>query len=159
MLRFTKRVDYGLMAMQYVALNQGIGQGMGAVGVRRIADELSIPAELLAKILQRLARRGLIVSQSGPKGGYALARHPGDIAVGEVVRALEGPVSIVGCFAEDSDCPQTARCNLRRPARKLQAAITQLLDATSLAELIGEEVDQLSIEQAPEGRRGGSVWH
>src|SRR5205809_347094 len=89
MLRFTKRADYGLMASPYIPVHDDVG----AVSANRIADEFGIPPELLAKILQRLAKRRLIMSQSGPKGGYALSRHPSKITVGEVIRALEGPTS------------------------------------------------------------------
>src|SRR5438477_7591667 len=130
MLRFTKRADYGLMAIHYIAVHDDVG----AVSAKRIAEEFGIPPELLAKILQRLAKRKLIVSQNGPKGGYALTRHAGDISVGEVVRALEGPISIVSCL-EGTVCPQETRCNLRRPVQRLQTAISQLLDNMSLAEL------------------------
>ncbi len=138
MLRFTKRADYGLMAIHYIAAHETLG----AVSAKRIADEFAIPHELLAKILQRLAKQRLIVSQNGPKGGYVLARRPRDITVGQVVRALEGPINIVSCL-EDSDCPQMQRCTLRRPVRKIQAAISQMLDTMSLAELVGEDVPEL----------------
>ena len=139
MLRFTKRVDYGLMAMQYVACQQGLGP----VSVKQIAEEFSIPTELLAKILQRLAKRGLIASHNGPKGGYRLARHPEEIMVGQVVRAIEGPINIVGCYDDDRDCPQMSRCNLRRPVQKIQASIGHLLDTMSLAELVGDDVPEI----------------
>ncbi len=135
MLRFTKRADYGLMAIHYIAVHQDLG----SVSAKRIADHAQIPAELLAKILQRLAKRGLIVSQNGPKGGYVLAHAPNEITVGQVVRALEGPINIVSCLDSSSDCPQMLRCTLRRPVLKLQAAITQILDTMSLAELTGED--------------------
>jgi Rrf2 family protein len=72
MLRFTKRADYGLMAIHYIAIHDDLG----AVSAKRIAEEFAIPQELLAKILQRLAKQGLIVSQNGPKGGYVLSRRP-----------------------------------------------------------------------------------
>ena len=130
MLRFTKRADYGLMAIHYIARNDGLG----AVSTKRIAEEFGIPPELLAKILQKLAKRRLIVSQNGPKGGYVLTRRPGDISVGEVVRALEGPINIVSCL-DHRGCPQELRCNLKRPVQKLQTAISHLLDTMSLAEL------------------------
>ncbi|HXH84467.1 MAG TPA: Rrf2 family transcriptional regulator [Candidatus Tectomicrobia bacterium] len=139
MLRFTKRADYGLMAIHYIALHDGVG----AVSAKRIAEEFGIPAELLAKILQKLAKQGLIASQNGPKGGYGLTRRPSEITVGEVVRALEGPISIVSCLERDSDCPQMERCNLRRPVQKIQAAITQMLDTMSLAELTSDDVPEL----------------
>jgi Rrf2 family protein len=139
MLRFTKRADYGLMAIHYIAVHEAAG----AVSAKRIAEEFRIPPELLAKILQRLAKQGLIVSQNGPKGGYVLAARPTKITVGEVVRALEGPISIVSCMEDDADCPQMERCSLRRPVQKIQAAITQMLDTMSLAELTSDDVPEL----------------
>ena len=139
MLRFTKRADYGLMAIHYIAVHED----GGAVSAKRIAEEFAIPPELLAKILQRLAKQRLITSQNGPKGGYVLARRAMEITVGQVVTALEGPINIVECLEEDSECPQMARCNLRRPVRKIQAAISHMLDTMSLAELAGDDVPEL----------------
>lgn len=136
MLRFTKRLDYGLMAMQFVTSYQGIGP----VPVKQISEEFNIPTELLAKILQRLAKRGLMVSHNGPKGGYRLACPPEEITVGQVARALEGPLTIVSCYSDDGECPQMPRCSLRRPVQKIQAAIGRLLDTMSLAELMGQDV-------------------
>lgn len=138
MLRFTKRADYGLMAIHYIAIHDEAR----TVSAKRIAEQFGIPPELLAKILQRLAKRGLIVSQNGPKGGYVLARRPTEITVGQVVRALEGPINIVSCL-EHGDCPQMERCNLRRPVQKVQAAISQVLDTMSLAELTSQDVPEL----------------
>jgi Rrf2 family protein len=138
MLRFTKRADYGLMAIHYIAAHDE----QGSVSAKRIAEEFAIPPELLAKILQRLAKQRLIVGQNGPKGGYVLARRPAEITVGDVVRALEGPINIVSCL-EDSGCPQMERCNLRRPVQKIQAAISQMLDTMSLAELVANDVPEL----------------
>ena len=138
MLRFTKRADYGLMAVHYIAIHDDLG----TVSAKRIAEEFAIPPEALAKILQRLAREGLITAQAGPKGGYVLTRRPTEITVGEVIRALEGPINIVSCL-EDSDCPQMERCNLRRPVQKIQAAISQLLDTMSRAELTSDDVPEI----------------
>ncbi len=131
MLRFTKRADYGLMAIHYIASQAD----EGAVSAKRIAEEFHIPPERLAKILQRLAKKHLIASHNGPKGGYVLTRASGEITVGQVVRALEGPLRIVSCMVENDDCPQFSRCNLRLPVQKIQASISSLLDTMTLAEL------------------------
>jgi Rrf2 family protein len=109
------------------------------VSAKRIAEEFNIPGELLAKILQRLAKKRLIVSHNGPKGGYGLARTPDQITVGQVVRALEGPVRIVSCMTSDG-CAQFSRCNLRRPVEKIQSSISHVLDSMTLAELSDESV-------------------
>jgi Rrf2 family protein len=130
MLRFTKKADYGLMAIHYIAFHQHVG----VANAKRIAEDLGIPAELLAKILQRLAKRRLIRSVNGPKGGYVLARQPGKITVGEVLRAIEGPLSIVQCY-QDTQCAQLGRCNIRRPVWMIQTSIEQLLDTLSLEEM------------------------
>ncbi|HYM67396.1 MAG TPA: Rrf2 family transcriptional regulator [Patescibacteria group bacterium] len=135
MLRFTKRADYGLMAIHFIASHGDDG----AVSAKRIAEEFRIPPERLAKILQRLAKKKLITSHNGPKGGYVLTRMPSEITVGQVVRALEGPLSVVSCMVEHDDCPQFARCNLRGPVQKIQASITHVLDSMTLAELAAAE--------------------
>ncbi len=134
MLRFTKRADYGLMAIHFIASHGDDG----AVSAKRIAEEFRIPPERLAKILQQLAKKKLITSHNGPKGGYVLTRRPGAITVGQVVRALEGPLSVVSCMTEHDDCPQFARCNLRGPVQKIQVSITHVLDSMTLAELAAE---------------------
>ncbi|MFQ5827745.1 MAG: RrF2 family transcriptional regulator [Candidatus Methylomirabilia bacterium] len=139
MLRFTKRADYGLMAVYYIASHQEDG----AVSSKRIAGTFSIPHELLAKVLQQLARKGLITGQNGPKGGYVLTRSPEEITVGQVIRVLEGPVKIVSCV-ESLDCPQYSRCNWRGPVQTIQASISQLLDTMTMAELANDRVSPLA---------------
>jgi Rrf2 family protein len=139
-LRFTKRTDYGLIAIHYIAFHHE----EGAVSAKRIAEAFNIPTELLAKILQRLAKRGLIESHNGPKGGYVLTRPPAKVTVGQVVRALEGPINIVSCL-DTVDCPQYNRCNLRRPVQKIQANIAYLLDTMTLAELMEGTVPVLEL--------------
>ena len=94
MLRFSRKADYGLMAVHYIAFHQHDG----VVNTKRIAEDLGIPSELLAKILQRLAKGKLIASVNGPKGGYVLAREPGQIRVSEVLRVIEGPLGLVNCY-------------------------------------------------------------
>ncbi len=137
MLRFTKQMDYGLIAIQYISEHQGDG----AVGVKRIADEFRIPSELLAKVLQRLTKRGLMASQSGRHGGYRLTVALSDVTVGQVVDALKGPVAIVGCMADqDDDCPPTTRGALSEPARRIEAAIAGMLGTMTVAELIRDGV-------------------
>jgi len=133
-LRLSKKADYGLMAIHYVAFHQH----HGVVNAKRIAEDLGIPPELLAKTLQRLARAKLITSVNGPKGGYVLAREPGQIRIGEVLRAIEGPLGLANCY-RSLQCPQLERCNIRRPVLAIQMGIDRLLQTMTL-----EEVNSLS---------------
>lgn len=130
MLRFSKKADYGLMAIHYIAFHQH----EGAVNTKRIAEDLGIPGELLAKILQRLAKRRLIASVNGPKGGYVVGRDPARIKVGEVLRAIEGPLGLVNCY-QTMRCPQLDRCSIRKPVWVIQASIEQMLDTMTLEEM------------------------
>src|SRR2546430_14949695 len=91
MLRFTKRADYGLMAIHYIAINDGFG----AVSAKRIAEEFAIPPEVMAKILQRLAKRGGGVWTNGPTGGVPRARRAEGITGGEGIRPVGGPINSV----------------------------------------------------------------
>jgi Rrf2 family protein len=131
-LRFSKKADYGLMAIHYIAFHQHDG----VVNTKRIAEDLGIPAELLAKILQRLAKRRLISSVNGPKGGYVLARTPDQIRITEVLRAIEGPLALVNCY-RTLRCPQLERCNIRRPVLAIQTSIERLLDTMTLEQMNG----------------------
>ena len=91
MLRLTKKADYGLMALRYLAEQPGAGaQSPAAQSAKDIAQAYHIPPPLLAKILQTLARAGLLVSHAGTNGGYALARPATQISAFEVIRAIDG---------------------------------------------------------------------
>ena len=92
MFRLSKKSDYGLIALKHLAQHTD-----ESVSAREIAAHYHIPAELLAKVLQRLVRKGLLVSQQGINGGYVLAKDPAAISIVDVVEALEGPISITPC--------------------------------------------------------------
>ncbi len=131
MLRFTKRADYGLMAIHYIAIHDD----RGAVSAKRIAEEFAIPQRAAGQDPPAAGQAEADREPERPQG--RLRADPAaerDHASGEVIRALEGPISIVSCL-EDSDCPQMERCNLRRPVHEDPGGITQMLDTMSLAEL------------------------
>ncbi|MBI3596170.1 MAG: Rrf2 family transcriptional regulator [Nitrospirae bacterium] len=133
MLKLSKKVDYGLMAISHIAYCE---DDQKIVNTKRIAEEYSIPVELLAKILQKMAKGGLITSLNGPKGGYVLARPPRDITVGQVVNAIEGPIELVHCYREDeTECQQLGKCSVRKPIRRIQDSIARLLDSITIEEI------------------------
>ncbi len=133
MLKLTKKTDYGLMAMNSIAEEGAFGS---PVNIKTIADRYRIPLELLAKILQRLAKQGLITAHTGPKGGYSMAKPPSEITVAEVVEAIEGPIGIVDCYHDDDQiCDQLERCNIRRPLRIIQDSFLHLLESMTLEEM------------------------
>ena len=133
MLKLTKKIDYGLMAIAYIAWNHG----ERVVNTKEIAEAYSIPVELLAKILQRMVKGGLITSLSGPKGGYSLSTSPSDITVARIIEAVEGNINILNCSEEESSrCYQFDRCSIRTPMQRLEHRIVDMLNKTTLEELI-----------------------
>ena len=132
MLKLSKKTDYALMAVQYMA-SKGTNR---VVNTEEIAEEYKIPVELLAKVLQKLGKKGLIASQNGPKGGYVLAKSPDSISVLSIIQAIEGHVGITECYHnEDSHCMQMARCNIRNPIRNIQNSIYSLLESMSIEDM------------------------
>ena len=145
MLKLSKKADYALMALQYMATVQN-GE-MNAFNIHRvvntkeIAEEHLIPLELLAKVLQTLAKHEMIESQNGPKGGYVLAREPRDISIAQVLEAIEGRLGIADCYHEKDDqslCEQMEHCNIRTPLLKVQESIMQLLNSMSIEDMMAE---------------------
>ena len=132
MMKLSKKTDYALMAIQYMA-SKGTDR---VVNTKEIAEEYKIPVELLAKVLQKLGKKGLIASQNGPKGGYVLAKTPAAISVLSIIQAIEGQVGITECYHnEDSQCVQMAHCNIRSPMRNIQNSIYGLLDSMSIEDM------------------------
>jgi len=140
MLRLTKKADYGLMALKYLAeqaLEAGDAQSSGAAAsAKAIAEAYHIPPQLLAKILQTLARAGLLVSHAGTNGGYALARSARDISAFQVIRAIDGPLFITSCITIHGTCDLAGHCTIKEPLRKVNDSITGLLSDLSIADLI-----------------------
>ena len=134
MLRLSKKADYALMSMKHLALH---GES-GSSSAREIAAQYDIPIELLAKVLQRLVRGGLLVSQQGTRGGYQLARKPSLISVADVIQAIDGPVAVTACSSEEGNCEQYAKCNVRDPLWKVRERILTALGECTIAELAAD---------------------
>lgn len=131
MLKLSKKADYGLMAVNHLARHYG----EGASSAKDIALAHGIPAGLMAKVLQRLARKGLLVSHQGMNGGYELARPPHFISALEVINAIDGPVMITSCITARGECFQTPLCTVKEPLRRVNERIISALSALTIAEI------------------------
>ena len=137
MLRLSKKADYALIAMKHLALNQG---GAPSVSAREIAEQYDIPIELMAKVLQRLVRSGLLVSTQGTRGGYTLRRRSASISVADVIQAIDGPFSVTACSTENSGCDQYSKCSVRDPLWQIRERIAAALATVSVAELAADQI-------------------
>ena len=128
MLKLSKKVEYGLMALLHMD-----GRRADLATAREVADSCGAPLELLGKVLQALARGKLIESAQGAHGGYRLARAADRITLGEVIEAVDGPVHIAACQDDPSRCGQYPTCNIRQPVVRVQRELQGYMYGLSLA--------------------------
>jgi Rrf2 family protein len=134
MLRLSKKADYALIAMKHLAIRPD----SASASAREIAEQYDIPVELMAKVLQRLARRGLVTSHQGTRGGYRLARAPSIISVADIIQAIDGPLTVTACSTEAENCEQYAKCSVRDPLWRIRERILSALATCSLQEVCTE---------------------
>ncbi len=135
MLRLTKKADYGLMALKYLAEHANC-DAQSAHSAKDIAEAYHIPPQLLAKILQTLTRAGILVSTAGTNGGYALARPGSEVSAFEVIRAIDGPLFITSCITIHGTCDLHGTCTIKEPLRKLNDSIKDMLSGIRIADLV-----------------------
>jgi Rrf2 family protein len=107
MLQIKRETDYAIRCLYYLS-----GKENEVVMVDEIAQEMRIPKTFLAKILQRLARAGLVQSYVGAKGGFYLAKKPQEINLYEVITAIEGPVAMNKCTVNKKSCSLSKTCKV-----------------------------------------------
>ncbi len=135
MFSFTKRADYALLALSYLTSEQ-LKESGRLVNTKEIAEHYNIPVELLAKIMQVLARRGIVESFPGPTGGYRLSRDPSHISIAEVVHVIDGQLGIVHCSnGNELGCEQYARRTIRNPLSEIETRMNRLLQQMSIQEI------------------------
>lgn len=145
MLKLSKKVDYALMALMHLA------QQEGSSSTREIAAGYGLPQDLLAKILQKLTREGLVVSHQGTKGGYRLARPADAINVVQVIEGVEGTLSLTQCFTDVGACDQIDTCNIKSPLQRLNDHVLQTLSRVTIASMCNEDFQFLTGTETAHG--------
>ncbi len=134
MLKITKKFEYGLIAIRHMALmsNQTV------TTAKEISQRANISYELLAKILQRLAKSEVIMSVQGIKGGYRLAKDPSEITLSDIAESIEGPINLTDCQEHDSECTCDiySSCAIKRPLTKIQNRFKKIFDESTVEEII-----------------------
>lgn len=136
-MKISTRGRYGVNAAFELALRYG----RGPVPIKTIADAQRISEPYLEQLMAKLRRAGLAVSARGVQGGYELARDPGEITVGQVIYAVEGPMAPVDCLLEKrlEKCGREDSCAGRIIWEKIYDSIRGVIDRITLADLIEEK--------------------
>jgi Rrf2 family protein len=135
----TAKGKYGLKALIHLGL---VPPGTTVQAID-IAEANNIPKKFLDAILGELRNAGIVYSKKGPGGGYVLARPPGEIQVGQVVRTLDGPLAPIACasrtaFHQCDDCKDVRACAVRIAMTKVRDAISDVLDRMTVADMMRE---------------------
>jgi len=133
MLRLSKKVEYGILAMQYLADREGM-----TVPAKEIASNLELSFEFLSKTMQLLMKKNLIISHQGIKGGYTLSMPAKDISLNNIIFALDSKAKIVECLDDENPeetCDRKETCTIRSPLALIQKKIDELFDNTKLSDL------------------------
>jgi len=133
---FSTKGEYGVRLM----VQLGRHFGTGPASLAGIAAEEDLPRAYLEQLVTSLREAGLVRSTRGAHGGYELARDPAEIRMGEVLRALEGPLAPMICATDDPEhattCDRSARCTVNVLWVRVRDAVTGALDSMTLADLV-----------------------
>ena len=133
----TKKAIYGLKAVLYLSQKLSAQE---AVLISDIAYHAHIPKKFLESILLELKKKGVLHSKKGKGGGYTLANAADRITVGEIMRALDGPLAPVSCVSESAyrrcdECVDEHRCGIRIVMKDVRDAMSNILDNVTLADV------------------------
>lgn len=141
-LELSSEGRYALRALIYLS------QTGEQVTADRISTEANIPRRLLARILARLSRAGLVRSQEGRGGGSRLARPPEEITLRDAVEAAEGPFEVTRCIMEQRTCGDGRPCAMHDAWEEGQEAILQYLETQSLSDFVSDTVSKIPANEA-----------
>lgn len=129
------KAKYGLKAAFYLARQYE----KGPVLISDLANAEYIPKKFLESILLELKKQGILFSRMGKRGGYALAKSPDKIYMGQIIRVLDGPLAAVQCVSKSAymqcvECKDERTCEIRKVMQHVRDATALILDKTSLAD-------------------------
>lgn len=133
-MKLSTRGRYGIHAMYDLAVNAECGPQ----SIKAIAERRDIPEAYLEQLIAALKRGNLVTSTRGAQGGYALARPAAEITVGQVLRALEGGLSLVDCVHEEDACGRSCDCPSRILWVKIQAGLDRIVDGITLQDMVDD---------------------
>lgn len=135
-MNITQATDYAFRAVLFLA-SQPAGEMVEAQSISR---QQVVPMRFLLKIMPSLIKAGIVKSQRGVGGGYALARSPGEISLLDVLVAIEGPIFLNRCLIEESNCSRQAasECLVHQALADIQERLENAFDSYSMADLLGE---------------------
>jgi Rrf2 family transcriptional regulator, iron-sulfur cluster assembly transcription factor len=129
---FSRQCEYALQAVLYIAAKQDDGY----TDIKEISDKLDIPHHFLAKILQNLSKNGLLRSQKGPSGGFALGSGPEQITLYQIVEAIDGDAFLTKCVLGLPVCGSDNPCPIHEQWGRMRESIHSMLAGKTIEEMV-----------------------
>lgn len=132
-MRISKKCEYALCALIYLALNYD----KGLTQIQDIVKKENIPEKFLEQILLNLKNSGFLQSKRGVGGGYFLSKLPDKITLGKIIRLIDGPLALVGCVSKTAymKCVKETTCGLRSVMLDVRNATAEILDHITLLDV------------------------
>ena len=130
MLRVSKLADYGTVVMASMARDP-----LRVHSAAEVATRIGLGTPTVSKVLKTLARRGLVSSSRGAKGGYRLPRAPAEITIAQIVDAMDGPIGMTECSAAHRLCPQEGGCGARASWQTINHLVLETLSRVTLEQM------------------------
>lgn len=137
-LKLSTRGKYGFRAILELAINYG----SGPIPLKNVSERLDVSQKYLEQLVASLKLAGLVKSVRGAHGGYALARHPSEIKLSEVIRTLEGSIAPSECVNDSKVCPRSKFCVTRSVWARMKEAMNGVLESTTLQDLVEQQKAQ-----------------
>ena len=132
MLKLTRKIEYGLIALNHMQNSKSPKELHSA---KEIAIKYSLPKETLAKILQQMVKYEFVHAVKGASGGYYLDKSINKINLMEFIEKIEGPLGLVDCYV-DSECSLIDLCSIRKPINSINNNVRRLFKNILLSELL-----------------------
>lgn len=133
-MKLSTRGRYGIHAMYDLACNADVGPQP----IKAIAERQNIPEAYLEQLFAVLKKDKLVTSVRGAQGGYMLSRSPNEITVGDVLRSLEGGLTLVDCLDEEEACGKSCACPTRIVWLKIRDGLNAIVDGITLTDMQNE---------------------
>ncbi len=144
MMKLSNKGLYGVKALYVLARNYG----NAPMTIKEISRRQGLPVPFLEQVLHQLKIEGIVKSRRGVNGGYVLSDDPGNITIGDVIRALEGPIALCDCLLkmdEGAEREKESHCVTSGLYRMLGQKVEEAFDSVTLRELADERIDEVYV--------------
>ena len=137
MTKLNRKIEYSLMALKYIQERQSSNK----VTAKEVSDSVHAPFDVIARVMQMMAQKGLLASEQGATGGYRLNQDLKEISLFQLVEIIEGPTALVKCITEDGSCDIGTTCNIASPIKSLNNKLNLFFKNIPLSELLVERTE------------------